>query len=285
MEYRLKQHVRKLSEDIGERHYENPGSLQKTANYIEKIFIQSGLIPQEQLYGKGYKNIIAEIKGDTSPEEIILIGAHYDTVWMSPGADDNASGVSVLLELARILASHHFEKTLRFVTFTNEEQPFAESASMGSVINAQQSHNLQEKIVAMYSLEMLGYYSDEPGSQQYPPPLDRFYPDKGSFIAFISNISSGILLARTLFAFRQHSDFPNQGLLAPEALVPDIRRSDHASFWDAGYAAVMVTDTANYRNINYHSVGDVSRTLDYKKMAQLTRALALMFSSLAWPVE
>lgn len=285
IEYRLRQHIWKLSEEIGERHYENPGSLQKTADYIEDVLNQSGLKPEEQIYGNDYKNIIAEIPGLVTPNEIILIGAHYDTVWMSPGADDNASGVSVLLELARILSSYRFEKTLRFVAFTNEEQPFADSANMGSIINAQRSRILHENIVAMYSLEMLGYYSDKPGSQHYPSPLDRFYPDRASFIAFVANLSSGMLLARTLFAFRQLSDFPNQGLLAPESLVPDIRRSDHASFWDAGYPAIMVTDTANFRNINYHTVGDVERTLDYEKMAKLTRDLALTFSSLARPAD
>ena len=285
LEEKLYRHVQVLAEEIGERHVENPGSLQKAADYIEAEFSRAGLRPQRQVYDQDYRNIVAEIRGNDSPDEIILIGAHYDTVWLSPGADDNASGVAVLLELARMLASHRFEKSLRFVAFTNEEQPFAETVAMGSRVYAGRSRQQGENIIAMYSLEMLGFYTDEPGSQRYPLPfLGWFYPDTASFIAFVANIPSGLLLGRSLRALRQHSDFPVQGLMVPERLVPDIRRSDHASFWDAGYAALMITDTANYRNINYHTVGDVPRTLDYPRMADLAGSLGLMFAVMARPV-
>lgn len=282
---RLSRHVWVLAEEIGERHVENPGSLQQAADYIEAEFNRAGLPPQRQVYDRDYRNIVAEIKGTVSPDEIILIGAHYDTVWLSPGADDNASGVAVLLELARMLVSRRFEKSMRFVAFTNEEQPFAESAAMGSRVYAERSRHHGENIIAMYSLEMLGFYADEPGSQQYPSALlSWIYPDTASFIAFVANPLSGMLLGRSLRSFRRHSDFPVQGLMAPERLVPDIRRSDHASFWDAGYPALMITDTASYRNINYHTVGDVPRTLDYLKMADLAGSLGLMFANLARPV-
>lgn len=279
----LKQHVIKLSDEIGERHYENPGSLQKASDYIMGEFKNTPLLTTEQVFDQDYRNIIAETKGTRFPDKIIVIGAHYDTVWLSPGADDNASGVAVLLELARIMATVKYEKTLRFIAFSNEEQPFSGSDAMGSVFNAQESRKLGENINAMYSLEMVGYYSDKPGSQKYPSHLEWFYPDKASFIAFVANPSSGFLLMRSLIAFRKNSDFPSQALVAPEALVPDIRRSDHASFWDSGYPAIMITDTADYRNINYHTVGDVPGTLNYENMALLTRALARMFAALAVP--
>jgi Zn-dependent M28 family amino/carboxypeptidase len=275
-----------LSEEIGERHVENPGSLEKAADYVEREFISAGLEPSRHvLADSAYYNVITEIRGKADPDHIIIVGAHYDTVWLSPGADDNASGIAALLELSRLLNGHDFKKTIRFVAFTNEEQPFSETENMGSMVYARELRNKDERIIAMFSLEMLGYYSDAGGSQKYPPPLNWFYPDQASFIAFIANIASGVLLLRSLHAFRAHSDFPAQGLVMAESLVPDIRRSDHASFWDLGYPAVMVTDTANYRNIHYHTVGDVIRTLDIGKMTDLVQGLAMMLADLAIPVK
>ena len=282
IEDRLREHVRVLAEETGERNGDNTGSLDRSADYIETYLRESGLNPQNQIYGdKNYRNVIAEIKGHGPDNEIILVGAHYDTVWLSPGADDNASGVAVLLELAKLLSGNRFEKTIRFVGFTNEEQPFADTDLMGSRVYSRSVFENREKIRVMYSLEMLGYYSDEKSSQQYPAPLKWFYPDRANFIAFVANIDSSLSLYRSVHAFRKHSAFPVQGLIMSERLVPDIRRSDHASFWDLGYPAVMVTDTGEYRNMNYHTVGDVPRTLDYAKMAELLSGLAQMLSELA----
>ena len=282
LEKRLYQHIRILSEEIGERHFENPGSLEKTADYIEQEWIAAGLLPVRQSYADNtYHNIIAENRGSKKPDEIIIVGAHYDTVWLSPGANDNASGVAALLALSRNLANRNPERTVRFVAFTNEEQPFAGTDEMGSMVYARLLHQQGEHVIAMYSLEMLGYYSDKPGSQSYPVPLSWFYPDQANFIALVGNIPSGLLLWQSLNAFRRHSDFPVQSLIMSEKLVPDIRRSDHASFWDAGYKAVMVTDTAEFRNIHYHTVGDVMRTLDLKKMAGVVEGLTMMLAGLA----
>ena len=281
IEDQVRQHVWVLAEEIGERHNENAGSLDKSADYIETSFRKSGLNPQLQVYGdRNYRNIIAEIKGKGQADEIILVGAHYDTVWLSPGADDNASGVAVMLELAKLLAGYQYEKTIRFAGFTNEEHPYSNTGLMGSRVYAMRVFENREKIRVMFSLEMLGYYSDEKSSQHYPAPLNWFYPDRANFIAFVANINSGLSLLRSLCAFRKHSGFPVEGLIMSERLVPDIRRSDHASFWDLGYPAVMVTDTAQFRNINYHTVGDVPRTLDYTKMAELVSGLAQMLSEL-----
>lgn len=278
----LYRHVWTLSETIGERHYEQPGSLEKSAHYIEQELQRCGLAPARQSFGTPpFYNVTAQITGATKPDEIIIVGAHYDTVWLSPGADDNASGVAALLELACLLARERHDRSLRFVAFANEEQPFAGMEDMGSRVYVRSLHAQRENVIAMFSLEMLGYYSDEPHSQNYPAPLRWFYPDTASFIAFVSNIPSSLLLFRSIRSFRRHSDFHAEGLAVPERVIPDIRRSDHASFWDAGYPALMVTDTAVYRNINYHTVGDVARTLDYSKMAAVVTGLSGMLADLA----
>ena len=286
IEQRLREHVWTLAEEIGERNDDNTGSLEKSADYIETSFRKSGLSPQNQVYGdRNYRNIIAEIKGEDPDDGIILVGAHYDTVWLSPGADDNASGVAVMLELARLLSGKQYRKTIRFAGFTNEEHPFADTDMMGSRVYSRRVFENREKISVMYSLEMLGYYSDKASSQLYPAPLKWFYPDRANFIAFVANIRSGLPLIHSLCAFRRNSGFPVQGLIMSERLIPDIRRSDHASFWDLGYPAIMITDTAQYRNMNYHTVGDVPRTLDYTKMAGLVSGLARMLADLAVPAR
>ena len=282
LEKKLEEHVWMLAETIGERHFQNPGSLDRSATYIHDRFLQAGLQPRFHEYDEGtYRNVIADINSGSHAGRMILIGAHYDSVWMSPGADDNASGVAVLLELAGLLSGIEPGTTLRFVAFTNEEQPFAGSGTMGSMVYLQQYHPHADDIKAMYSLEMLGFYSDEPGSQVYPPPLKWIYPDTASFIAMVANLPSGRLLQRSLAAFRQQDNFPAQGLVMSEKLVPDIRRSDHAGFWDAGIPAIMITDTAFYRNNRYHTVGDLPHTLEYRSMAKLTSGLACMLDALA----
>ena len=276
---KLHRHVLAISEGIGERHYEQPESLEKTAQYIEQAFDNCGLELSFQSYGRlPFRNVVAEITGTTTPNDIIIVGAHYDTVWLSPGADDNASGVAALLELACLLAKDRHDRTLRFVAFANEEQPFADTEDMGSQVYVQSLRAQEENVMAMYSLEMLGYYSDKPNSQNYPAPLRWFYPDTASFVAFVSNVRSSLLLLKSIRRFRHHSNIHAEGLIMPERLMPDIRRSDHASFWDAGYPALMVTDTSFYRNSNYHTVGDVARTLDYTKMAAVVAGLRGMLA-------
>ena len=168
---RLNLHIRMLAEEIGERHFEQPGSLDRAAQYIEQEFRACGLAPSRQSIGKlPFHNVIVQITGATKPDEIIITGAHYDTVWLSPGADDNASGVAALLELACSLAQNGHDRTLRFIAFANEEQPFSETENMGSRFYAKFIRAQNENVIAMFSLEMLGYYSDQPHSQNYPAP-------------------------------------------------------------------------------------------------------------------
>jgi hypothetical protein len=278
----LSRHVYYLAETIGERHHENPNSLDKAVDYIVHEFEQAGYSASFEYFGEAnYRNVIAELPGVVKPDEVILVGAHYDTVWLSPGADDNASGVAVLLEIARIIRDKSLNKTIQFVAFGNEEQPFAAGPDMGSEVHASRARQGDTDIVAMFSLEMLGYYSDDPGSQHYPEIIGWLYPDKGNFVGFVANLPSGKLLLQSLKSFRCNSDFPAEGLWIPENFVPDIRRSDHASFWDQNYPALLVTDTSFYRNENYHTLADTPDTLNYEKMAELTIGLISMLESLS----
>lgn len=282
---RLRGHVNVLAGEIGERHLENPRALQRTIEYIREQFRAYGYVPHMHEYGANelFVNIEVEIHGRELPGEILLIGAHYDTVWLSPGADDNASGVAVLLEISRILAGRHLKRTLRLLAFANEEFPHYGTERMGSRAYAERAAGRGERIVGMFSLEMVGFYSDEPGSQRYPRAIRWFFPGTGDFIAFVSNFHSRALLHAAIGSFRRHARYPSEGLAAPIALVPDITRSDHAMFWLAGYPAVMITDTAEYRNPNYHQAGDLPDTLDYLRMARVTAGLAAMVAELAGP--
>ena len=204
----------------------------------------------------------------------VVIGAHYDTVPGSPGADDNASGVAVLIELARL------RLPARFVAFANEEMPYFESGEMGSHAYAARARAARDNITAMLSLEMLGYYRDEPGSQQYPPPLGWFYPDRGDFIAFVGDLGARALVHRALAAFREQARFPAEGVAAP-SVIPGVTWSDHWSFRRQGYPAIMVTDTAFNRYPHYHLPSDTPEKLDYLRMARVTLGLAAVIKELA----
>jgi hypothetical protein len=279
---RLSGHVHVLAEEIGERHHNEMEQLNRAADYISAQLRAMGYVPAVRQFGdRLYRNVVVELHGRDRGDEIIVVGAHYDTTWMTPGADDNASGVAGLLELARNLYGQRFRRTVRLVAFANEEEPFYGTSNMGSRVNARRARDAGDNIVAMFSLEMIGYYSEEPGSQRYPRPIRRFYPDTADFIAFVSNLSSSPLLRRSVALFREQQVFPAEGMAAPEFLVPDIRRSDNASFWRYGYAAVMITDTGNYRNWNYHNVGDTHRSLDYAGMARVVTGLTGLIRGLA----
>ncbi|WP_010628095.1 MULTISPECIES: M28 family peptidase [Halomonadaceae] len=280
---RLHQHVRILADEIGERHYWRPEALQAAADYIERAFQEAGHRPRRLEVPTGsrvFHNIEVELPGARRADEVLVVGAHYDTVRGSPGADDNASGVAVLLELARQLQGAELDRSLRLVAFVNEEAPFFGSDAMGSLHYARQAKAEGWTIVGMISLEMLGYYSDEPGSQFYPFPLDLFYPDRGNFLAFVTKLESRRLLHNAIGAFRRHATVPSEGLVAPPQMG-DIHRSDHWAFWEMGFPAMMLTDTANFRNPHYHRPSDTPERLDYVTMARVTEALAAMLESMA----
>ena len=234
-----------------------------------------------ELDGVPSKNLWVQINGTKQPDEIVLLGAHYDSVMGSPGANDNASGVAALLEISGIMqkasAPH---RSVRFVAFTNEEPPFFMTGRMGSQVYARKAAKDREKIVAMMSLETIGYYTDTPGSQTYPPLFGLFYPNKGNFIGFVGNLSSRDLVKRVKNYFSQAVDFPYESITAPR-FVPGVDWSDHASFWDAGYHALMVTDTALYRYPEYHQATDTPENLNYPAFAKVVGGLAHVTSRLA----
>ncbi|MFZ5997416.1 MAG: M28 family peptidase [Nitrospirota bacterium] len=269
--------VHYLARDIGPRSYRHIDNLNKAADHIENRFRSYGLATDRQTFtysGQTYYNVIAEVKGtEASGGGILVIGAHYDTVADTPGADDNASGVAGLLELARLTARNPLPRTVRFVAFTLEEPPTFMTSRMGSYVYAKSLREQHVDVYGMISLEMLGYYCDQKDCQYYPlPPFKWIYPDRGNFIAFVSNISSKMFTRKLKEAFKASSSLPVESLSAPSA-IPGVDFSDHRSFWKFGYPALMITDTAFYRNPNYHGPGDVPPTLDFDRMAELVRGL------------
>ncbi len=226
------------------------------------------------------ENLEATRTGQSRPSEIVLIGAHYDSVQGSPGANDNASGVAALLEISREFAQLTPDCSVRFVAFVNEEPPFFYWDQMGSMVYAKAARARSDDIKLMVSLEMLGCYSDEPGSQSYPLPLRFFYPDRGNFIAFVANLRSRKPLHRLVAAFRAHSDFPAESLATFE-FIPGVAWSDQLSFWREGYPGLMVTDTAFYRYAYYHTALDTPEKLNYPAMARVVLGLQQAVATVA----
>jgi len=287
LEAGLRRHVAKLADDIGERNVWRPDALRAAADYIRATWRALGYAVEAQGYeaeGLWCENLEIEIPGRSPQGAIVLAGAHYDTVAGSPGANDNASGVAGILEIARLLRGIKPAATLRLVAFVNEEPPFFYFGNMGSGVYAKAARARGDDIRVMLSLEMLGCYSDQPGSQRYPPFLRWFYPDRGDFIGFVSNLRSRGALKRLARAFAANSDFPYQTLASP-SLVPGVGWSDQLSFWRQGYAAVMVTDTAFYRYPHYHQAADTPEKLEYVRMAQVVAGLAGALAALAESTE
>jgi Zn-dependent M28 family amino/carboxypeptidase len=271
----LQNHVQYLAGAIGERNLAAYAPLERAAQYIEKFLKEQGYKVQSQEYkveGRKVRNLIAEIPGGARANEIVVIGAHYDTVRDCPGADDNTSGVAVLLELAAHLQHGHPARTLRLVFFVNEEPPWFQTENMGSWVYAKEVHRKKENVVAAVSLETIGMYSEVEGSQHYPAGLRETYPSKGNFIAFVGNPSSRPLLEEAVRSFRAAKKIPAEVMAAPD-VTPGVGWSDHWSFWQEGYPAIMVTDTAPFRNPNYHRPSDKPDTLDYDRMARVTLGL------------
>lgn len=276
IETNLKSHVKHLSEDIGTRTYQETEKLNKAADYIEEKFRSYRCNVKRQSFkaeNKTYYNIEAEVKGTSEGKGIIVIGAHYDTAWGTPGADDNASGVAGLLELSRLTSEKPLPLTVRFVAFALEEPPFFRTRNMGSYVYAEGLKNEGANVKGMVALEMLGYFCDKKGCQYYPLPFFRwFYPDRGNFLAFVGNIRSRQFTLKMKKAFQKSSSLPVESLNTI-SLVPGVDLSDHLSFWRFGYPAFMITDTAFYRNPHYHGYGDRADTLDYKRMAEFVKGL------------
>lgn len=272
-----------LASRIGERNVWHPKELAAAALYIHETLEGLGYEVRTQSFeshGLRLQNIEIELPGDKVPQEIIVLGAHYDSIAGTPGANDNASGVAALLEIARLLAGNTYPRTLRLVVFANEEPPFFYGEEMGSTVYAARSRQRGEQIKAMLALETIGYYTDIPGSQHYPFPFSFFYPDTGNFIGFVGNLSSQRLVRRAIGTFRASTAFPSEGVAAP-GWMQGIHWSDHWSFWQAGYPAIMITDTALFRYQHYHAATDTPEKLDYPSLARVTRGLADVVAELA----
>jgi hypothetical protein len=279
----LRTHVQTLAGDIGERNVMNPLALHAAADYLRRQWKSQGfqvIAHEYTIEHERWANLEVSRPGRKMPNEIVVIGAHYDSVFGSPGANDNGSGAAALLELSRRFATRDTERTVRFVAFVNEEPPFFRTGEMGSRHYARGARAKGEDIRAMLALETIGYYDDKPGSQNYPPLFAPFFPDRGNFIGLVSNFRSRTLLKQVVAAFRAASGFPLE-YVSTFSWVPGVDWSDHVSFWNEGYPAIMITDTALYRYPYYHSEQDTPDKVDYARLARVTAALAAVVEALA----
>ncbi len=252
----------------------HPENLDRAAAWIRRELEEAGGRVEDQPFkarGAIYRNAIAHFGSET--HDRIVVGAHYDAAGPYPGADDNASGVAGLLELARLLGETPPPLHVELVAFTLEEPPSFTSPAMGSAFHVASLKERGVPLRAMIALEMLGYFTDVPGSQQYPLPiLKLFYPSRGNFIGVVGKLGQGALVRRIRNAMRRATPLPVRSISAPVSL-PGVDFSDHRSYWDAGYEAVMITDTAFYRNPNYHTEHDTPETLDYGRMAMVVHGV------------
>lgn len=286
---RLKEHMKALTETIGERSVRYPEKLRKTADYIESFYTGLGLQARREPYLYGdfvVENVVAEVSLGERPSQRFLVGAHYDSVTGTVGADDNASAVAVQLELARNLCAmkgrEALDLSVRFVSFALEEPPAYATPFMGSRVYVGKMREQGDKLDGMICLEMVGYTCHEPGCQEYPFPLMFLgYPKEGNFIGMVGNVDSRGFMKKIYKAFLGNPDLPVVKLTVPFNgwVMPSVRLSDHASFWDEGYKAVMITDSAFYRNPHYHLPTDTMEKLDYRFMAELVESLVLFFRS------
>jgi hypothetical protein len=267
---RLEAHVRVLSEQLSPRDESHQENLDLVAGYIRQEFEKANGQVSEHPYevrGKIYRNVIARFGPQTSEE--VIVGAHYDAAGSQPGADDNASGVAGLIELAHLLGNTELPLRVELVAYTLEEPPNFRTPAMGSAVHAASLKRGGSRVRVMLGLEMIGYFSDASGSQGFPSSLlSFFYPSQGNFIAVVGNIGEGLLVRRIKKAMLGASALPVYSINAPASL-PGIDFSDHLSYWNEGYPAVMITDTAFYRNHAYHTSGDTPERLDYKRMAMV----------------
>jgi hypothetical protein len=279
----LEVHVRVLAGEIGERNVFRPDRLEAAAVHLETTLQAAGHQVRSQPFEVGgleVRNLEVEHRGRSRPDEIVVVGAHYDSVVGSPGANDNATGVAAVLELARLVTARELPRTVRFVLFVNEEPPFYLTENMGSLHYARRARERGESIVAMFSLETIGYFSDDEGSQHYPFPFSFFYPSRGNFLGFVGNLASRRLVQDALASFRRHATLPSEGLAAP-GWITGVGWSDHWSFWQQGYPGVMVTDTALFRYEAYHTRSDTPERVVYDRFARAVAGLEKVVLDLA----
>jgi hypothetical protein len=281
---RLRPHVVAVASDPHNlAHY---ASLEAAARYIEQTLLQAGLEPRAQIYdveGRRVRNIevVLEPQDRIATADTYVIGAHYDSPDDSPGANDNGTGVAALLELARLLATHRPGKArIRLAFFVNEEQPYFKTEAMGSWRYAKSLSERGERVRGMMALETIGYFSNAPGSQRFPAPFGLIYANVGNFVAFVGLLGARRFVRRSLRSFRRSTAFPSIGGVAP-GFIPGIALSDHWAFHQFGFPALMITDTAPYRNPRYHQLDDVPESVDYESLARITKGLERVARDLA----
>jgi Peptidase family M28 len=281
----LKQHIATIAaREHNVAHYDE---LEKVARYIEATLASFGYAVDRQEFladGKMVRNIDVTVEpaAQNADPEVIVVGAHYDSVSGSPGANDNASGAAAVLELARLARDLDAvgARRIRFAFFVNEEPPYFRTEAMGSLQYARALAKRNERVVAMYSLETIGFYSSEPGSQVYPAPFGLIFPDRGDFVAFVGLLGSRALVQDTVRSFRAHTAFPSIGGVAP-GFVPGISWSDHWAFAEHGFPAVMVTDTAPFRYPHYHRPSDTPDKVDTENLARVVKGMERVIRDLA----
>jgi hypothetical protein len=281
----LKRHIAAIA--AREHNLAHYAELEEVARYIESALASHGYASASQSFvvsGKPVRNIevIIEAQPATPIPEVIVVGAHYDSAPGTPGANDNASGTAAVIELARLLRDlgGKTQKRIRLVLFVNEEPPYFGSEDMGSMHYAELLAARGERVVAMYSLETIGFYSSEPGSQRYPAPFGLLFPDRADFIAFVGLLDARPLLQKTVRSFRSHTAFPSIGGVAP-AFIPGIAWSDHWSFAQYGFQAVMITDTALFRYPHYHRPSDTPDKIDGANLARVVKGIERVIRDLA----
>jgi len=261
-------------QNLGPRNSENEPNykqLRQCEEWIKQRWESQGYVVKKHTFsikGKEYSNLEIEIKGRTVPSEIIIISAQYDTLPDSPGANNNGSGMAILFQLSQLLRKHTPDRTLRLLNFVNEEDPFFGTEMMGSFQYAKRCRQRGEEIRVMLSLDALGIYKDEPGSQRLPSPFSLFYPDRGNFLAFIGNLRSRNYMEEATRGFKKGSSFPIEAGVVPE-WIEAADWSDHRSFWQFGYPGIMVTDTGGFRSIYHTTKEDTLEKLDFEAMSRI----------------
>ena len=271
---RLRSHVVALSVTYCPRDWEHEVNLGACADYIAAHFTNAGAVVQTQMVpaqGRKYRNVIARFGVGRGSK--VVVGAHYDACGTTPGADDNASGVAALIELAYLLGRHPPDREIELVAYVLEEPPFFRTPLMGSVVHAANIAAEKQKIVGVIVLEMIGYFNDQKGSQSYPSLLLRLiYPSRGDFVTVVGTWNQGDWIKAVKTAMKGTTDLPVYSIRAP-ALIPGVDFSDHSSYWPRGFNALMITDTAFYRNTEYHTINDTEDRLDYGRMSKVVVAV------------
>jgi Zn-dependent M28 family amino/carboxypeptidase len=279
---RLRAHVTAIASE--EHNVAHPAALERAARYLESVLAREGYAPKRQEFDAGgvkVRNLEVTL-GGAPAQKLVVIGAHYDSARGAVGADDNGTGAAAVLELARALRDFRPAPgvELRFVLYVNEELPWFGSPQMGSRVHADELAKEGKQVLAMLSLETIGYYSDAPGSQLYPAPFSALYPNAGNFIGFVGNWRSRELVRRCVESFRAHAAFPSEGAAFPD-VVRDAARSDHWAYWRHGWPGLMVTDTAPFRYPYYHTLADTPDKIDYERMARVVRGVESVVRDLA----